>query len=71
MAINRKLTTDRDFEEAAAHRTRLRVFKDDHLVESGSIIVRFDETTIVLQSDVSDLTYYARSECEFFELRRG
>lgn len=71
MAINRKLSTDRDFEEAAAHRTRLRVFKDDHLVESGSTIVRFDETTVVLQSDVSDLTYYSRGECEFFELRRG
>lgn len=71
MAINRRLSTDRDFEEAAAHRTRLRVFKNDHLVESGSIIIRFDETTIVLQSDVSDLTYYSRNECEFFELRRG
>ncbi|WP_027094716.1 hypothetical protein [Cohnella thermotolerans] len=71
MAINRRLTTDRDFEDAKARRVLLRVFRDDHLIEAGSAIVRFDDSTVVLQSDVGDLAYHSREECEFFELKRG
>lgn len=70
MSINRRLETDADFEEARARQLKLRVFRDDHLVESGSAIVRFDDSTVVLQSGVSDLSYHPRALCEFFELRR-
>jgi len=71
LAINRRLITDADFEEAKAKQVRLRVFRDDHIVEAGSVIVRFDDATVVLQSGVGDLAYHPRSACEFFELKRG
>ncbi|MBB6731779.1 hypothetical protein [Cohnella zeiphila] len=70
MSVNRRLETDEDFAEAKEKQLRLRVFRDDHLVESGSVIVRFDAETVVLQSGVSDLAYHPRAKCEFFELRR-
>jgi len=70
MAVNRRLETDEDFAEAQEKQLRLRVFRDDHLVDAGSVIVRFDADTVVLQSAVGDLAYHPRSRCEFFELRR-
>ncbi|THF78063.1 hypothetical protein [Cohnella fermenti] len=70
MAIQRRLTTDSDFEEAMAKQHGIRVFRDDQIVDSGGIIIRFDENTIILQAGVGDLSYHPRSQCEFFELRR-
>ncbi|MGN7457721.1 hypothetical protein ACTHPH_23155 [Paenibacillus pasadenensis] len=70
MAYIRPLHTDADFQEALDERIPVRVFRDDHMVESGSCIVRFDERTVVLQSGVADLAYHARAQCEFFELRK-
>jgi ribosome maturation factor RimP len=70
MAINRRLQTDRDFQEALEKQVRIRVFKDDHMVDSGGILVRFDEQIIALQSSVSDLIYHPRALCEFFEMKK-
>lgn len=70
MAINRRLTTDADFQEALERQLRMRVFKDDHIVDSGGVIVRFDDITVVIQSGVSDVAYHSRRDCEFFELKR-
>ena len=70
MALNRRLHSDADFQEALDRRLSVRVFQDDHIVDSGSVIVRFDERTVVTQSGVSDLAYHSRAECEFFEIKR-
>lgn len=70
MSLNRRLLTDADFEEALQKGTRIRVFHDNHIVDASSLIVRFDDNTIVTQSTVSDLMYHKRSECEFFDLRK-
>ncbi|SFE76795.1 hypothetical protein SAMN04487969_106182 [Paenibacillus algorifonticola] len=70
MAINRKLITDADFEEALQRELRLRVFEDDFIVCSGGNIVRFDDTQVVIQTSVSDITYFSREQCEFFEMKR-
>ncbi|MCC3376835.1 hypothetical protein [Cohnella sp. REN36] len=70
MAINRRLTTDPDFQEALDKQLRVRVFQDDHIIEAGGILLRFDEDTVVIQSGVSDIAYHARKACEFFELKR-
>ncbi|EFM10314.1 conserved hypothetical protein [Paenibacillus curdlanolyticus YK9] len=70
MSINRRLHTDSDFQEALDRQIKLRVFRDDHMIENGGTLVRFDDSTVVIQSSVSDLAYYTRSECEFFELRK-
>ncbi|MEK0312428.1 hypothetical protein [Cohnella sp. 56] len=70
MAINRRLTTDADFQEAMERQLRLRVFKNEHIVDSGGVILRFDDNTVVIQSSVSDLAYHSRQGCEFFELKR-
>ncbi|WP_168121072.1 hypothetical protein [Paenibacillus sp. HB172176] len=70
MSINRKLLTDSDFEEALEKQTRIRVFRDNQIIDASSTIVRFDSSTVVTQSSVSDLMYHARSECEFFDLRK-
>lgn len=70
MARNRRLITDQDFQEAMENQTGIRVFQDDHVVDSGVIIIRFDEKTVVTQSGVSDVTYHPRRECEFFEIGR-
>jgi hypothetical protein len=69
MAINIRLMTDHDFQDALDRQARLRVFKDDHIIDSNGIIVRFDEKTVVVQSGVGDVAYHARSACEFFERR--
>ncbi|GGD81342.1 hypothetical protein [Paenibacillus nasutitermitis] len=70
MAQHRRLLTDRDFEEALERQFRIRVFQDDHIVDTGGVIVRFDEQTVVIQSSVSDVAYHSRTGCEFFELRK-
>ncbi|MBD2846738.1 hypothetical protein IDH44_16195 [Paenibacillus sp. IB182496] len=69
MAYNQQLSTDRDFESAIARQIRIRVFEDDQMVDAGAIVVRFDDTTVVVQSSVSDLAYRARERCAFFEMR--
>ncbi|MRN52404.1 hypothetical protein [Paenibacillus monticola] len=70
MPVTRPLQTDSDFQEAQDRKLPVRVFQDDHLVNSGATIVRFTDTDVVIQSRVSDLTYYSRRECQFYELRR-
>ncbi|SEO35403.1 hypothetical protein [Paenibacillus sp. OV219] len=70
MALYHRLVTDEDFTEAMERQFRLRVYKDDHIVDSGGVIIRFDDTTVVSQSSVSDVAYHDRSACEFFEIRR-
>lgn len=69
MPINRPLLTDNDFQEAIERKLPVRVFEDDHLVNSGATVVRFTDFDVVLQSRVSDLTYYSRKSCQFYEVR--
>ncbi|MEK3881997.1 hypothetical protein [Paenibacillus sp. PL2-23] len=70
MSLNRKLLTDADFQEALDKGTRIRVFRDNQIVDASSVLVRFDENTVVTQSSVSDLMYHTRAACEFFDLRK-
>ncbi|MFD2613125.1 hypothetical protein [Paenibacillus gansuensis] len=70
MAINRRLTTDSDFQEVLELQRMIRVFQDDHIVSSGGRVIRFTEETVVVQTDVSDVAYFERDACEFFELRK-
>ncbi|GGG13216.1 hypothetical protein [Paenibacillus abyssi] len=70
MAHNRKLITDQDFNEAMEAQSRIRVFKDDQIVDSGGTITRFNDTTIVTQSGVSDINYHERESCEFFAMKK-
>ncbi|MCD9020408.1 hypothetical protein [Cohnella silvisoli] len=70
MAQSIRLLTDPEFEEAMQRQARLRVFKNDHIIDSNGIIVRFDNRTVVVQSGIGDLAYHAREECEFFEVKK-
>ncbi|RED64601.1 hypothetical protein [Cohnella lupini] len=70
MALNIRLTSDQDFEEAMQRQARIRVFKNDHMIDNNGIIVRFDHQTVVIQSGIGDMAYQSRAECEFFELRK-
>ncbi|WNR44101.1 hypothetical protein [Paenibacillus roseipurpureus] len=70
MARNQRLHTDADFQEAIERGAVLRVFKDDHIVDSNATLLRFSDTTIVVQTRVSELTYYDRAACEFFEMKK-
>lgn len=70
MGINRRLNTDSDFEEVIEQQQRIRVFQDNQLIDSSSLVVRFDDNLIVTQSGVSDIAYHNRKECEFFVLRK-
>jgi hypothetical protein len=70
MARNHRLVTDVDFQEAVESQASVRVFKDNHIVDSNAVIVRFSETMVVVQTHVSDLTYYDREACEFFEMKK-
>lgn len=70
MAINRRLNSDRDFEEVIAQQLRIRVFENNQLIDSSSLVVRYDDNIIVTQSGVSDIAYHNRKECEFFVLRK-
>jgi hypothetical protein len=69
MAQNRRLETDLEFNEAMESQNFIKVFKDDHIVDSGVVITRFDDQTIVVQSGISGISYYSRDLCEFFETR--
>ncbi len=69
MALNIRSITDEDFQEALDKQALIRVFKDDHIIDSGGIIVRFDDRTVVIQTGVGDLAYHDRTVCEIFELR--
>lgn len=70
MARNRRLLTDADFREAMDKQIAIRVFQDDHIVDSNGVIIRFDDSTVVIQSTVSDIGYYDRNGCEFFEMAK-
>lgn len=70
MPTNRRLETEADFQEAMELQHQIRVFKDNHQIDSGGIIIRFDSQTIVVQSSVSELAYHSRTDCEFFEIRK-
>lgn len=70
MPITRELLTDADFQEALDRKQRVRVFRDDHLIENNTHIIRFTEETIITQSGVSDITYHPRRDCQFFEIRK-
>ncbi|CAM4484984.1 hypothetical protein FHS16_004940 [Paenibacillus endophyticus] len=70
MAINRRLSTDLDFEEVLEQQQRIRVFQNNQLIDASSLVVRFDDSIIVTQSGVSDIAYHNRKDCEFFVLRK-
>ncbi|MDQ0060931.1 hypothetical protein [Paenibacillus harenae] len=70
MSVNRRLFTDSDFEEVIQKQLKIRVFQNNHIIEGSTVVVRFDDSTVVTQSSVSDITYHKRNACEFFELRR-
>ncbi|EXX90309.1 hypothetical protein BG53_12525 [Paenibacillus darwinianus] len=70
MARNRKLITDADFQEAIDRQSAIRVFQDDHIVGTGGVVVRFDDTLVVIQKGVSEVAYHQRRECEFFEMAK-
>ncbi|WP_274361356.1 hypothetical protein [Paenibacillus thermotolerans] len=70
MAGNRRLITDQDFQEAMLNETGIRVFRDDHVVDAGVVIIRFDDSVVVTQSGVSDISYHDRRECDFFEMNK-
>jgi len=69
MPINRPLFTDSQLQEAMDRKMQVRVFEDDHMVISKATIVRFTDADVVIQSRVSDLSYYSRKSCQFFEVR--
>jgi len=66
----RRLLTDEDFTEAMERNSKLRVFKDDHIIDTGSHVVRFDDRTVVTQAGVSDISYHDRTACEFYEMKK-
>ncbi|MDR6553389.1 hypothetical protein [Paenibacillus qinlingensis] len=70
MARNQRLHTDADFQEVIDRQGVVRIFKDDHIVDSNAVVLRFSDTTVVVQTRVSDLTYYDRAACEFFEMKK-
>ncbi|MBE9913960.1 hypothetical protein G8C92_07915 [Paenibacillus donghaensis] len=70
MATIRELLSDADFEEAERKKLPIRVFRDDLLIDSATYIIRFTDNMIITQSDVSDVTYHSRRECQFYELRK-
>ena len=70
MPTVRQLFTEQDFQEAIDKKLRIRVFHNDHLIDSGSVMIRFTEETVITQSNVSELAYHPRKECQFFEVRK-
>ncbi len=70
MALSIRLETDRDFEEAARQHASIRVFQNDHLIDSGGTVIRFDDNIVVVQSSVSEISYHSRRDCEFFMVRQ-
>ena len=70
MTHNRRLLTDQDFAEAMELQMGIRVFKDNYIVDSGGVIIQFNEKTVVLQAGVGDLSYLSREACEFFGIKK-
>jgi len=70
MAYTRRLETDLDFIEAMENKNMIRVFQDNHVVASNGVISRIDDHTIVIQTSISDLHYYKKDICEFFEIKK-
>ncbi|CAG7625316.1 hypothetical protein ACFQI7_03360 [Paenibacillus allorhizosphaerae] len=70
MAHIRKLVSDQDFQEAMERQAPIRVFQNDHVVDAGGIVIRFDEKFVVIQSGVSEIAYHSRTSCEFFSMRK-
>ncbi|WP_074048691.1 hypothetical protein [Paenibacillus ihumii] len=70
MPTVRRLITEHDLQTAMEQGLRIRVFHDNHLIESGSVIIRLTEDTVITQSSVSDLSYHNRSSCQFYELKK-
>lgn len=67
MPIVRPLLTDQDFQEVMEQQIRIRIFKDNHLIDSGSLVIRFTDDTVITQSSVSSIGYHKRDECEFLK----
>jgi hypothetical protein len=70
MAHNRRLETDDDFQEAMDRQIGVRIFQDDHIIEAGGIILRFDDQLVVTQTGVGDISYHKRADCEFFGMKK-
>jgi hypothetical protein len=70
MAQNRRLETDQEFQEVLESQAQIRVFKDDQIIDSGVVVTRYNEETIVVNSGISGLNYHKRKLCEFFETRK-
>jgi hypothetical protein len=71
MAHNRRLETDEDFQEAMDRHIGVRIFQDDHIIEAGGLIIRFDDQLVVTQKGVGDITYHRRDACEFFGMKKS
>lgn len=70
MSLIRRLITDLDFEEVIKKQLRIRVFQDNHMIDTNCHVVRFDDQIVVTQTGVGDIAYHRRSDCEFFEQKR-
>ncbi|WP_248925175.1 hypothetical protein [Paenibacillus hamazuiensis] len=70
MAYNRRLETDQDFQEAMDRQVPIRVFQNDHVIDAGGIVIRFDDRTVIIQSGVGDVAYHSRAACEFFGMKK-
>jgi len=66
----RRLLTEQDFQEAVDRKLSVRIFRDNHMVDSSTCIIRFTDDTVITQKGVSELTYHPRSDSQFFELRK-
>jgi len=71
MSINRKMIRDEDFEEALQREAPIRVFQDNHIIDSNAIVIRYDDHLVVTQSGVSEVSYHNRQDCEFFLLKKN
>ncbi|MEF2967829.1 hypothetical protein V3851_18525 [Paenibacillus sp. M1] len=70
MPTIRRLLTEQDFEEAINRRLRVRVFRDDHIVDNDTVIIRITEENVITQTGVSELSYHSRRDSQFFELKK-
>lgn len=70
MAIVRKLITDQDLQQAMDKKIPIQVFENNHLIETGTTVLRFTSDTVITQKSVSDVSYHNRDHCQFFELKR-
>ncbi|WP_410771471.1 hypothetical protein [Fontibacillus sp. BL9] len=70
MPTIRRLLTEQDFQEALDRQLRIRVFRNDHMVDNDTLIIRFTDETVITQTGVSELTYHSRRDSQFFELKK-